>query len=117
MVREKILWIKDEFLQQILNGEKTIEIRVGYRNIKRLQAGDILLLNEQYRYEIVDIRSYPNFEAMVAAENPTAIAPRLADTGVLLAACRAIYPPEKEALGVIALEIQPLRQPDQLTKI
>ena len=107
MSRLKTLWIKDEYLQQILSGRKTVEVRVAYSNIARLQPGDVLLLNDQHRYVITDIRRYPDFEAMVAAENPGAIAPDLPGRQALLEACRAIYPPEKEALGVIALEITP----------
>jgi ASC-1-like (ASCH) protein len=30
MPRTKTLWIKDEYLNQILEGRKTIEIRVAY---------------------------------------------------------------------------------------
>ena len=107
MPHTKTLWIKDEYLQQILSGHKTVEVRVAYSNIARLQPGDILLLNDQHRYAITDIRRYPDFEAMVAAEDPTAIAPDLSDRQALLEACRAIYPPQKEALGVITLEIIP----------
>ena len=107
MSRLKTLWIKDEYLQQILSGRKTVEVRVAYSNIARLQPGDVLLLNDQHRYVIIDIRRYPDFEAMVAAENPEAIAPDLPGRQALLEACRAIYPPEKEALGVVALEIKP----------
>ncbi|MCP4358422.1 MAG: ASCH domain-containing protein [Chloroflexi bacterium] len=58
MSRPKTLWIKNEYLQHILSGQKTVEIRVGYTNITRLQPGDILLLNDQYRYVVVDIRHY-----------------------------------------------------------
>jgi ASC-1-like (ASCH) protein len=107
MPRIKTLWIKDEYLQQILKGRKTVEVRVAYSNIARLQAGDILLLNDRHRYVIADVRSYPDFEALVAAEEPAAIAPDLTGREALLAACRAIYPPQKEALGVVALEILP----------
>ena len=104
--KSKVLWLKEEYLQQILAGRKTVEVRVGYANIKRLRPGDRLLLNDQYPYLIVDIRHYPNFEAMVATETPAAIAPDLPDRSALLAACRAIYPPEKEALGVVVLELR-----------
>jgi ASC-1-like (ASCH) protein len=107
MSRLKTLWIRDEYLQQILSGRKTVEVRVAYSNIARLQPGDVLLLNDQHRYVITDIRRYPDFEAMVAAENPKAIAPDLSGRQALLEARRAIYPPEKEALGVIAMEIVP----------
>lgn len=107
MPRTKTLWLKDEFLQHILSGRKTVEIRVAYANIARLQPGDILWLNEQHRYTITAIRRYADFEAMVAAEEPIRIAPELPDRAALLAACRALYPPDKEALGVVALEIIP----------
>ncbi len=105
--KTKVLWIKEENLRHILSGRKTVEVQVGYPNIKRLQPGDILLLNEQYRYRIIAIRRYPNFEEMVAAEDVAAIAPDLSDRAALLAACRALYPSEKEQLGVIALELAP----------
>ncbi len=110
MPRQKTLWIQETYLQQILAGRKIVEVRVGYANIVRLQPGDVLLLNNQHRYFIQAIRYYPDFEALVAAENPLAIAPDLPDRPALLAACRAIYPPEKEALGVVALELTPFSQ-------
>ena len=107
MAKTKTLWIKEEFLQLILAGQKTVEIRVGYKNILQLHPGDILLLNEQHPYEIVDIRRYPDFAAMVATEKTEAVAPGISDPQALTEACRAIYPPDKEALGVVALEIKP----------
>lgn len=105
---QKTLWIKEEYLQQILSGRKTVEVRVAYPNINRLQPGDILLLNEQYPYLLAAVRRYPTFEALVGVEDPATIAPDLPGPEALLAACRAIYPAEKEALGVVALEIGPL---------
>lgn len=107
MARTKTLWIKAEYLRPILDGRKTVEVRVAYSNIARLRPGDVLLLNDRYRYVITDVRRYPDFEALVTAEDPATIAPDLPDRRALLAACRAIYPPEKEALGVIALAITP----------
>ena len=107
MPKTKTLWIKEEFLQLILAGQKTVEVRVGYDNIRQLQPGDRLLLNEKHDYQIVDIRHYHDFAAMVAAEKIEAIAPGISDPNTLLELCRSIYPPEKEALGVVALEIKP----------
>lgn len=101
----KTLWIKEEYLQQILDGRKSVEVRVAYRSIGRLQAGDRLLLNEQHLYVIRRIGRYASFEAMLAQEDPGAIAPDTAPEE-LLEKIRAIYPPEKEQLGVIALEIE-----------
>ena len=107
MARTKTLWLKAEYLQQILCGRKTVEVRVAYTNIARLQPGDRLLINEVHPYTITAVRRYENFEALVAAEDPGRIAPDLPNRAALLAACRGLYPPDKEALGVIALEITP----------
>ena len=105
-MRTKELWIKDKYLQVILAGRKTIEVRVGYSNITRLQAGDRLLLNGQRSYVIWRVGRYANFEELLTHEDPAAIAPEMT-APELLNALRAIYPADKEALGVVALEIRP----------
>lgn len=102
----KTLWIKDEYLAQILTGSKTVEVRVAYSNIARLKAGDSLLLNETHHYTVRRIGRYADFEELLSNEDPNAIAPNI-PADELLAKIRAIYPPEKEALGAIALEIEP----------
>lgn len=105
-MRTKTLWIKDEYLQLILAGCKTIEVRVGYSNIARLQVGDRLLLNEQHPFVIRRIGHYVSFEELLVHEEAASIAPDV-PSGQLLEDLRAIYPPEKEALGVVALEVEP----------
>jgi ASC-1-like (ASCH) protein len=55
---------------------------------------------------IVRVSNYPDFEALLAAEDAARIAPAL-PPGELLASMRRIYPANKEALGVVALEIAP----------
>ena len=102
----KTLWIKDEYLQQILAGRKTIEVRVGYSNIRKLKVGDILLLNDDYRFIIRRIGSYASFEELLRNEDLMHIAPDL-DPEQLLPEMQNLYPPEKEALGVFALEVAP----------
>jgi ASC-1-like (ASCH) protein len=101
----KTLWIKDAFLAQILAGRKTIEVRVAYSNIDRLQVGDSLMLNEKHHYAIRRIGRYADFEELLRHEDPAAIAPDIPADELILR-IRAIYPPEKEALGVIALELE-----------
>jgi ASC-1-like (ASCH) protein len=102
----KTLWIKDLYLAQILAGRKTIEVRVAYGNISRLAAGDALLLNDTHHYLIRRIGRYADFEALLEHEDADAIAPGI-PADKLLIRMRAIYPPEKEALGAVALEIEP----------
>ncbi len=61
-VGTKILWVRDEYLRLILDGRKTVEVRVGYRNITRLEVGDRLLLNGQYPFVIRRIGRYASFQ-------------------------------------------------------
>ncbi len=106
--RVKTLWLREPYLAQILAGRKTVEIRVGYDNIRRLQPGDRLKLNDHYRATIRRVGRYADFEELLAGEDPAAIAPDLSGPSAveeLRAALRAIYPPDKEALGVVALEL------------
>jgi len=106
-MRTKTLWIRDEYLEWILSGQKTVEVRVGYSNITRLEVGDRLLLNDRYPFVIQRIGRYADFEALLAQEQAAAMAPGIAPVD-LLSELRAIYPPEKEALGVVAFEIAPV---------
>jgi ASC-1-like (ASCH) protein len=106
-MRTKTLWIRDKYLSWILQGSKTIEVRVAYSNIARLETGDRLMLNDRHPYKIRRVGRYTSFEELLAHEDPKAIAPNLKPDD-LLAALRELYPAEKEALGVIALEISPL---------
>jgi ASC-1-like (ASCH) protein len=107
MARKKVLWVREPYLGQILAGRKTVEIRAAYSNVARLEVGDVLRLNDTHPVRIRRIGRYADFEELLRHEDPAAIAP---DTPPeeLLAAIRAIYPPEKEALGAVALEIEGL---------
>jgi ASC-1-like (ASCH) protein len=99
------LWIKEQYLQQILRGEKTVEVRVGYPNILRLKAGDAIRLNDRHAATIRRVARYHSFDELLEAEDRRAIAPRLSEEE-LLSALRSIYPTEKEALGAVALELE-----------
>lgn len=105
-MRTKTLWIRAEYLDQILSGHKTVEVRVAYANIARLQPGDRLLLNEQHPFVVRRVGRYADFSELLAHEDPASIAPGLSREA-LLSALRQLYPPDKEALGAIALEIEP----------
>ena len=106
--RLKVLWIREPYLSQILAGRKTIEVRVGYENIRRLQPRDRLKLNDRHLATIQRIGRYASLEELLDQEDAAAIAPDLAPQA-LLAALRELYPPEKEALGVVALKVAPRR--------
>jgi putative hydrolase of the HAD superfamily len=103
-MRVKTLWVRQPYLAQILAGRKTVEVRVGYDNVRRLRPGDRLRLNDRHLAEIRRVAHYDDFEALLAGEAAGAIAPGLPERE-LLPALREIYGPEKEALGAVALEV------------
>jgi HAD superfamily hydrolase (TIGR01662 family) len=108
----KTLWVREPYLGQILAGRKTVEVRVGYDNIRRLQPGDRLKLNDRHLFVIRRIGRYADFEELLAHEDPAAIAADLSPDQ-LLAVLRQIYPPEREALGAVALELVPLPRAEE----
>jgi FMN phosphatase YigB (HAD superfamily)/ASC-1-like (ASCH) protein len=103
-----VLWVREPYLSQILAGSKSIEVRVAYKNIQRLQPGSWLRLNDRHLARIERVGRYASFEELLTREDAAAIAPGLTPQE-LLVALRELYPPEKEALGAVALEITPRR--------
>jgi putative hydrolase of the HAD superfamily len=106
--RLKVLWIREPYLSLILSGRKTVEVRVGYENIRRLLPGDQLKLNDRHLATIRRVGHYADFEELLAREDAKSIAPDLAPEA-LLGALQELYPPDKEALGAVALEVAPRR--------
>lgn len=91
----KTLWIKRQFLEEILEGKKTVEVRVGYRNIQELKLGMRLLLNEEHEVGIKDVGRYPTFSEMLEHEEAERIVPGM-PKGNILRVLRSLYPPFNE---------------------
>ena len=106
-----VMRIKRPYYDAIMAGRKTLEVRVGYKNIKRYQAGEIIRLETSETsgtVQIKAVRTYASFEDMLAAEGWQKIAPDAGDTTTALRLIKEIYPPEKEALGVYVFEVAPV---------
>ena len=103
--RPKTLWIKKRFLEEILRGKKTVEVRVGYRNIQELKPGMKLLLNEKHEIGIKDVRRYPTFSEMLEHEEAERIVSGM-PKGEILRVLKSLYSPFKEKLGVFAIELE-----------
>lgn len=88
-------------------GRKTIEVRVATPRKRDIAAGETVVLHDRDTGRELDvvvrrITSYPSFEDLLDTEDPARIDPD-GTPGELLSALRSIYPPAKEALGVLAL--------------
>lgn len=97
--------IRAQYLAMILDGRKTVEVRVQYPRFRELAAGDVIRFNGEHEYRVTRVERYPDFPALVAGEDARAIG--VGDADALLAALRDIYPPDKEALGGLAIHLAP----------
>jgi ASC-1-like (ASCH) protein len=105
--------IRKEYLKLIIDGVKTVEIRVGYPRMRSIQPGQELTFvsgDQRIPTTVKRVTEYPSFEEMLDREDARSIGGDLGESREnLLAAIRNIYPPEKERLGVFAIEIELVR--------
>lgn len=109
MAKKRLMWIKRRFFDLILSGEKTLEVRVLYPNLRSIQKGELVNLNNQATIRVKDVRKYPTFEEMLSREEASRIVPG-SNRGELLSLLKSLYPPHKEQMGVLVLEIEPVKQ-------
>lgn len=103
------LRIKRPYFDAIMSGRKTLEVRVGYDNIKKLQAGELLQLETGHTSGVVRIKSirvYRSFADMLEMEPWRDIVPQVGDNEAALRLLREIYPEHKERLGVHVIEVE-----------
>jgi ASC-1-like (ASCH) protein len=106
---ERMINIHRPYLELIAKGTKTIEVRVGYPSMRKISPGQVLRFisgDAAVRTRVTVVKEYASFEAMLDAEDNEAIGSEGMTRDELLAACREIYPPEKEALGVLAIHLR-----------
>jgi len=104
----RLMRVKQQYLDLIRNGQKTLEVRVGYPNIRTIQPGERIKLasrTETIVIRVKDIRKYPTLDGMLNDENPNRIVPGLTKAQVSRR-LKKIYPRHLERLGVFVLEIQ-----------
>lgn len=107
---EHEMTIRLPYLQLIASGAKTVEVRVGYPRMRKIQAGDTLTFvsgDQRQPTRVRRVTEYESFDAMLDSEDPRSVGGDLGENPAeLLAVIRSIYPPEKERLGVLAIEIE-----------
>lgn len=106
--RARDMPIYKRYYDLIANGSKTIEVRVAYTSMLRIKAGDQIRFtcrDENTLTRVKRVTRYDSFDEMFDHERPAAINPT-ADRTEQLRAIRDIFPPEKEALGVLAIEVE-----------
>lgn len=108
--RARSIAIYKRYFDLIAEGSKTIEVRVGYSSMKKITAGQLLRFtcrNEECLTRVKRVANYPSFEALFASEDAKTINPHQPPEEQMRE-IRSIFPPDKEALGVIAIEFVPV---------
>ena len=98
--------IKKEYYNLILKGIKTLEVRVGYPDIKRVKAGDTITFKDysNVRFRVVRVTRYNDFCDMLDTEDSSKAIPNISKYKAL-EMYQEIYPEDKEALGVYVFEL------------
>ncbi len=112
----KTMRVKQIYLDFIAQGKKTLEVRVAYSSMKAMRAGERIQLmsnNKQLIIKINDTRHYKTFDEMFSREDASKIVPgkNTQEVGQVL---KEIYPPDKEKLGVVVLDITAESRPSTI---
>ena len=100
--------VKKRFFDLIRIGKKDLEVRVGYDTIQKIKTGEkiqMLTHTLTLNVQVKAIRRYKSFEETLEKEDYRRIAPDSRSKEEVLSLLKSIYPPEKEKLGVIVLEL------------
>ncbi|MGW0912928.1 ASCH domain-containing protein [Streptomyces sp. NPDC002784] len=98
-----------QYFGLVTAGTKTIEVRVKYPHLAVLVAGDTIRFrikgtDETCEVKVVRVTEYADFETLLDGKGAGNVNPTATRDGQL-ANIRAIYPPEKEALGALAIKL------------
>lgn len=105
--REHRLGLDERHYGLVASGRKTVEVRVHDARMKTVAVDDTLVFHDRRSGHELDVRvqritPYASFEELLDAEDLTRTG-ATATRDEQLADLRRIYPPEKEALGPLAL--------------
>jgi ASC-1-like (ASCH) protein len=107
-VRAHEMGIYKRYFDLIAQGKKTTEIRVNDSSRRKIKEESLIRFRcqgDEVLTRVTKVARYASFEDMFDHESVASVNP-LASREDQLANIRQIYPPEREALGVVAIGIQ-----------
>lgn len=108
VVRAHEMGIYKRYFDLITTGRKIVEVRVNDSSRKKIKVGSLIRFRcqgDQVLTRVTRVARYASFEEMFDHEPVASVNP-LATRAEQLANIRQIYPPEREALGVVAIGIE-----------
>lgn len=113
VVRVHEMGLHQRYFDLIVTGRKTTEIRVNDARREKIEVGSLIRFHcqgDQVLTRVTRVARYRSFEEMFDHESVASVNP-LATRTEQLTAIRQIYPPEREALGVVAIGIELVAPP------
>lgn len=107
-VRAHDMGIYKRYFDLIATGRKTTEIRVNDSSRKKIKEGSLIRFRcqgDEVLTRVTRVTHYATFDEMFDHEAVASVNP-LATRDQQLTNIRQIYPPEREALGVVAIGIE-----------
>jgi ASC-1-like (ASCH) protein len=108
VVRAHEMGIYKRYFDLIATGRKTTEIRVNDSSRKKIKEGSLIRFRcqgDEVLTRVTRVTRYADFDEMFDREPVASVNP-LATREEQLANIRQIYPPEREAFGVVAIGIE-----------
>jgi ASC-1-like (ASCH) protein len=105
----RTMQLRRPYLELVAAGAKTVEVRVAYASRRDLAPDQLIRFEAEelsVLTRIVRVGRYASFAEMLEHEKVSAISGTGESRDDLLAAIRDLYGEEKEALGVLALELR-----------
>lgn len=104
------LYVREEYLEMIKSGEKKIEVRVAYPQLKGIKAKDKILFNNEVPAEVISVKKYETFRQVLREEPIEKIFPDKPSFEQAVKRFHNMYPKWKEnRYGVIAIKFRLLK--------
>lgn len=95
------------YIDRVASGVKTVEIRVLDKKRSGIRVGDLVVFangETELPMTVEAVNVYESFPDAYRAEDPASINPSMSVNDQIVG-LREMYPPEREALGVVALHL------------
>jgi len=101
------LRVRDEYLDHIKSGEKRIEVRVAYPQLRGIKPGDKIIFNDEVPAVVTGVKSYETFRQVLREEPIKKIFPDEPSFERAVKRFHNLYPKWKEnRYGVIAIRFK-----------
>lgn len=98
--------VQEPYFSSILSGEKIVEGRLNKGKFLDLQIGDILRINSEVEFKVLEKNIYPNFREMIEKEGLKNVIPDKKTIEDAVDIYRKFYTEEDELkYGVVGIKI------------